>query len=213
LLKADFHIHSSYSMDSTTTLEQIIETCQRKGINCIALSDHSAVEGAIKLKNIAPFYVIVAEEILTTEGEIMGMFLKNKIPSGLSMEESIRLIKEQGGLLCAQHPFDKIRPDSLKREVMEKIRGQIDLVEVFNARNLLNGSSKQARQFAQAHHLPGSAGSDAHAAYEIGNAFVEMPEFKGRDDFLQALNRGKIHGRRTNPISRFSSVWARMKKT
>lgn len=213
MFKADFHIHSSYSMDSTTTLEQIIEACQRKGINCIALSDHGAVEGAIKLKEIAPFYVIVAEEILTTEGEIMGMFLKKVVPSGFSMEKSIGLIKEQGGLLCAQHPFDKIRPDSLKKEVMEKIQGQIDLVEVFNARNLLTGSSKEARKFAQEHHLPGSAGSDAHAAYEIGNAFVEMPEFNGREDFLQALTRGKIHGRRTNPLSRFSSVWARLKKS
>jgi predicted metal-dependent phosphoesterase TrpH len=213
LLKADFHIHSCYSMDSTTTLAQIIDTCQIRGINCIALSDHGEVEGAIKLKDIAPFYVIIAEEILTTEGEIMGMFLKSRIPSGLSMEKSISLIKEQGGLLCAQHPFDKIRPDSLKKEVMEKIRGQIDLVEVFNARNLLTGSCKRAQKFAREHQLPGCAGSDAHAAFEIGNAFVEMPEFNGREDFLQALSRGKIHGRRTNPLSRFSSVWARMKKS
>jgi predicted metal-dependent phosphoesterase TrpH len=212
LFKADFHIHSSYSMDSQTTLDQIIETCRKKSINCIALSDHGAVEGAIKLKKIAPFYVIVAEEILTTEGEIMGMFLNHKVPSGLSMEESIRRIKDQGGLLCAQHPFDKIRPDSLKKEVMDKILGQIDLVEVFNARNLLN-SSKQAQIFALEHDLPGCAGSDAHAAYEIGNAYVEMPEFKSKEDFLNALRKGKVHGHRTNPLSRFSSVWARMKKS
>ena len=213
MFKADFHIHSQYSMDSNTTLEQIIQACQEKQLSCIALSDHGCVEGAIKLKNIAPFYVIIAEEVLTTGGEIMGMFLREKVPNGLSIYESIRRIKDQGGLLCAQHPFDKIRPDSLKSEAMDAIASQIDLVEVFNARNLLLGSSKQAQRFAREHHLPGCAGSDAHAAYEIGNAYVDLPEFKGKEDFLQSLAQGKVHGHRTNPLSRFSSVWARLKKS
>jgi predicted metal-dependent phosphoesterase TrpH len=212
LFKADFHIHSEFSMDSSTKLEEIIQACQKKGLNCIALSDHGAVEGAIQLKKIAPFYVVIAEEILTTSGEIMGLFLQELVPSGLSMEESIHRIKEQGGLLCAQHPFDKFRPDALKAEVMQEIAPRIDAVEIFNARNPLPGSSKQARKFAQEHNLPGTAGSDAHAAYEIGNAYVEMPEFKGRDDFLKALALGKVYGHRTNPLSRFSSMWARVKK-
>ena len=210
MLKADFHVHSKYSMDCNTTLEKIIRTCQKKHINCIALSDHGSIEGALKLKQMAPFYVIVAEEVLTAEGEIMGMFLQEKVPSGLSMEESICRIKSQGGLLCAQHPYDKIRADSLKAEVMEKIADQIDVVEVFNARNLMKKSSEQARVFAEVHHLPGTAGSDAHAAYEIGNAYVELPEFKGREDFLSALVQGKVYGHRTSIFSRFSSIWARI---
>ncbi len=212
MFKADFHIHSQYSMDCNTSLEQIIQSCQKKNINCIALADHGAIEGALKMKSIAPFYVIVAEEVLTTEGEIMGMFLQELVPSGLSMEESIRRIKAQGGLLCAQHPFDKFRADALKAEVMDKIADQIDVVEVFNARNPLLRSSHQARIFAEEHHLPGTAGSDAHAAYEIGNAYVEIPEFKGKEDFLQALVQGKVYGHRANPLSRFSSLWARIKK-
>jgi predicted metal-dependent phosphoesterase TrpH len=214
MFKADFHIHSKYSGDSTTTLQQIVEACQRKNINCIALSDHGAIEGALELKAIAPFYVIVAEEVLTTRGEIMGMFLKELVPSGLSMEESIQRIKAQGGLLCAQHPFDRIRPDALKSGVMDEIVDQIDVVEVFNARNPLLGSSKQAQVFAQKHNLPGTAGSDAHAAYEIGNAYVEMPEFKGKEDFLQALKQGKVYGHRSSALlSRFSTLWARVKKS
>lgn len=212
MFRADFHIHSRYSMDCNTSLEQIIRSCQEKNINCIALADHGAIEGALKMKSIAPFYVIVSEEILTTEGEIMGMFLQDLVPSGLSMEESIHRIKEQGGLLCAQHPFDKFRADALKAEVMDKIADQIDVVEIFNARNPLMRSSKQARIFAEEHHLPGTAGSDAHAAYEIGNAYVELPEFEGRGDFIQALVQGKIYGHRANPLSRFNSLWARIKK-
>ena len=197
-------------MDCKTTLEKIIQICQKKGINCIALSDHGSIEGALKMKNIAPFYVIVAEEVLTTEGEIMGMFLQERVPSGLSMEESIQRIKAQGGLLCAQHPYDRFRADALKAEVLERIVGQIDIVEVFNARNPLLRSSNQARVFADTHHLPCTAGSDAHAGYEIGNAYVELPDFKGRDDFLQALAHGKVYGHRTNLFSRLSSVWARI---
>jgi len=197
-------------MDCKTTLEKIIQICQKKGINCIALSDHGSIEGALKMKNIAPFYVIVAEEVLTTEGEIMGMFLQERVPSGLSMEESIQRIKAQGGLLCAQHPYDRFRADALKAEVLERIVGQIDIVEVFNARNPLLRSSNQARVFADTHHLPCTAGSDAHAGYEIGNAYVELPDFKGRDDFLQALVRGKVYGHRTNLFSRLSNVWARI---
>jgi len=210
LLKADFHIHSKYSMDCKTTLENIIRICQKKNINCIALSDHGSIEGALKLRSIAPFYVIVAEEVLTTEGEIMGMFLQERVPSGLSMQDSIRRIKAQGGLLCAQHPFDKFRADALKAEVLDRIVDQIDLVEVFNSRNPLLRSSQQARAFADAHKLPCTAGSDAHAGYEIGNAYVELPEFKGRDDFLQSLAAGKVYGHRTNLLSRLSSIWARI---
>jgi len=212
LFKADFHIHSCYSMDCNTSLEQIIRACQKKCINCIALADHGAIEGALEMKKIAPFYVIVAEEILTTRGEIMGMFLQELVPSGLSLEESIRRIKEQNGLVCAQHPFDKFRADALKAEVMEEIADQIDLVEVFNARNPLLRSSNKALSFAQKYNLPCCAGSDAHAAYEIGNAYVELPEFHGREDFLQALVQGTVHGHRTSPLSRLSSIWARIRK-
>jgi predicted metal-dependent phosphoesterase TrpH len=142
----------------------------------------------------------------------MGMFLTRQVPSGLSMEKSIRLIKEQGGLLCAQHPFDKVRPDSLKSEVMDRIAAEIDVVEVFNARNPLKNSSVLAAKFAQDHDLPGCAGSDAHSAYEIGSTYIEMPEFKGKDGFLQALRQGKITARRTSPIGRLSSLTARFKK-
>ena len=212
MFKADFHIHSKYSMDCGTSLEQIIQTCQEKQINCIALADHGSIEGALQMKKIAPFYVIIAEEILTDRGEIMGMFLQELVPSGLSLEESIRRIKDQGGLLCAQHPFDKFRADALKADVMNEIADRIDLVEVFNARNPLLRSSNRALAFAREHNLPGCAGSDAHAAYEIGNAYMELPEFNGKEDFLPALKMGKVHGHRTNPLSRFSSLWARIKK-
>lgn len=211
MLKADFHIHTEYSMDCSMPLEQVISRCLERGINCIAIADHGTAEGALKMQNIAPFPVIVAEEILTPHGEIMGMFLKESIPSGLSVEQTISQIKAQGGLICIPHPFDIFRQSALDGRILEEIAEQIDVIEVFNSRSPFLRSSIKAQTFAQKYGIPGSAGSDAHTRHEIGNAYIEMPEFNGRDDFLQALAKGKISGHKTNPLAHFGSVWARVK--
>ncbi|MCX6002849.1 MAG: PHP domain-containing protein, partial [Chloroflexi bacterium] len=131
MLKADFHIHTKYSMDCQNELEEIIERCQTLGINCIAIADHDAVEGALKMQEIAPFKVIVAEEILTFSGEVMGMFLKKHIASGIPIEEAIASIKEQGGLVAIPHPFAPLRGLRLSNEIFERLAPQIDIIEVF----------------------------------------------------------------------------------
>jgi len=211
-LKADFHIHTEYSMDCNVSLEKIINRCLEIGINCIAVADHGTIEGALKMQSLAPFTVIVAEEILTPHGEIMGMFLKEGIPSGLSVEQTLSHIKAQDALVCVPHPFDIFRQSALRSKTIEKIASQIDIMEVFNSRYLLLRSSVKAQTFTEKYSIPKSAGSDAHTLSEIGNAYVEMPEFSGRDDFLQALGRGKIYGHRTIPLVHFASTWAKLKK-
>jgi len=211
LLKADLHIHTEYSPDCNTPLEQIIKRCLEIGINCIAVSDHGTAEGALKMQTIAPFPVIVAEEILTPQGEIMGMFLKETIPSRLSVEQTILRIKAQGGLVCIPHPFDALRRSALDPKTIEKIVEQIDIIEVFNARAFLLRGSTRAQIFAHKYGIPGSAGSDAHTLGEIGSAYLEMPEFNGRDDFLQALAKGKVFGHRTSPLVHFYSTTQRLK--
>jgi len=211
-LKADLHIHTIYSMDCNTSLEQIINRCQEVGINCIAIADHGTAEGALKAQGLAPFPVIVAEEILTPAGEIMGMFLKDTIPSGLSVEQTISRIRAQGGLVCIPHPFDTLTRSALGGKMLEELADQIDIIEVFNARSPLPQASNKALTFATKHGVPGSAGSDAHTVSEIGNAYVEMPEFSGRDDFLQALTRGKPFGHRTSPLVHFVTTWNKVRK-
>ncbi|MFC1980776.1 PHP domain-containing protein [Chloroflexota bacterium] len=210
LLKADFHIHTKYSMDCDTSLEKIIERCLAIGINCVAIADHGTAEGALKMQGMAPFTVIVAEEILSHDGEIMGMFLKETIPSGLSTEETLSRIRAQGGLVCVPHPFDTLRGFALGSKT-EEILEHIDIIEVFNARNPFLRSSAKAQAFAQKHSIAQSAGSDAHTHHEIGNTYVEMPEFNGKDDFLQALAQGKISGHKSNPLRHFNSAWAKLK--
>ena len=212
LLKADFHIHTEYSMDCDISLEEIISRCQETGINCIAIADHDAVDGALKMQSLAPFPVIVAEEILTPHGEIMGMFLKERIPSGLSIEQTISYIRAQGALVCLPHPFAPFRGLKLDNKRLEELVEQIDIIEVFNARSPLLRDSNKACTFAEKYNIPGIAGSDAHTLNEIGNTYVEMPEFNGRDDFLQAIAAGKIIRHRTNPLIHFTGAWTRLKK-
>jgi predicted metal-dependent phosphoesterase TrpH len=210
LLKADFHIHSRYSMDCNTPLDAISERCQELGINCIAIADHGTAKGGLEMQKIAPFKVIVAEEILTPDGEIMGMFLKETIPSGISVYEAVQEIKAQNGLVCIPHPFDTVRQSALGARRTEEIATDIDVIESFNARCLFQNSIDRAVCFATKHHKAQSAGSDSHTIAELGNAYVEMPDFTGRDDFLQALAGGRISGRRSSPLVHFNSVWSRL---
>jgi hypothetical protein len=212
LLKADLHVHTEYSVDCNTPVEKIVNRCLEIGINCIAICDHGTAEGALRMREIAPFKVIVAEEIMTPDGEIMGMFLKKSIPSRISVKEAIAQIRAQGGLVCIPHPFDRLRDSALRNNMIEKIVDQIDIVEVFNSRIIFPCYSAKALAFATKYSIPKSAGSDAHTLGEIGNAYVEMPEFKGKDDFIQALKRGKISGHITNPFIHFASAWTRVRK-
>lgn len=211
MLKADLHIHTEYSMDCSMPLEKIINRCLELDIKCIAVSDHGTIEGALKMQHLAPFTIIVAEEILTPHGEITGLFLKENIANGLSVEQTIAEIRAQDGLVCIPHAFDIFRPSALGESIVEEIAEQIDVMEVFNARSPLLRSSAKAKAFAEKYGIAQSAGSDAHTLNEIGNAYVEMPEFNGRDDFLQALVKGKVSGHRTNPLTHFSSAWAKLK--
>ncbi len=200
-------------MDCNTTIEDIINRCLDTGINCVNIADHDSIEGATKLQSIAPFTVIVSEEILTPQGEIMGMFLTERIPSGVSVGQAVSRIKAQGGLVCIPHPFDTFRGLKLANRELNELAGQVDVVELFNARSTLLRCYTRAKAFADKYVIPGTAGSDAHAAAEIGNTYVEMPEFNGRNDFLEALKQGKMHNQKSGFLVHLNSTVARLRKS
>ena len=212
MIKADLHIHTEYSMDCAMTLEQIIARCLEVGINCLGVTDHNTIAGAVKLKEMAPFSIIVGEEILTLDGEIIGFFLTQEIPAKLSVEETVARIKAQDGLICIPHPYDRLRLSVFRDQVFENIMPQVDIIEAFNARSLSPSSSTRARQLAQKYGKHVSAGSDAHTLPEIGNAYVEMREFNDKDEFLASLAMGKIYGNRSNPTAHVVSTWNRLRK-
>ena len=211
MLKADLHIHTCYSVDCGMPPDKIVARCLQLGINCVAIADHHSIAGALKMQEIAPFRVIVGEEIRTPFGELMGLFLTEEIPGGLSAQETISRIKSQGGLVNIPHPFGHL-PRGNNKLLTEEILSQADLIEVFNSRVPFPNSAARASKLASKYHLPASAGSDAHTIPEIGRAYVEMPEFKGTEDFLHCLNEGKISGRRSSPLVHFSSMRWRIKK-
>ncbi|MGA2670492.1 MAG: PHP domain-containing protein [Dehalococcoidia bacterium] len=212
MIKADLHIHTCYSIDCLTPLEQIVERCLKLNINCIAVADHNTIVGALKLKEIAPFKVIIAEEILTPMGEIMGLFLNEEVPKGLPIQETISRIRSQGGLVAIPHPFGRSLPWNANRLTSAEILSQIDIIEVFNSRTPFFNSNASAWKLAKAQGKTASAGSDAHTLGEIGRTYVEMPEFNGPDDFLNSLAQGKIFGQKSSYLVHFASIWARIRK-
>jgi predicted metal-dependent phosphoesterase TrpH len=212
LIRADLHVHTKYSIDSATTLDQVIERCSTIGIDCVAIADHGTIQGAIKLKSISPFNVIVAEEILTPYGEVMGMFLEEEIPSNLSLEETIERIKDQGALLNIPHPFDRIWLSAFKQKGLQKVMPYVDIIEVYNARSLSPGDQIKAKKLALKYEKLKSAGSDAHTPDEIGNAYVEMKEFRNKSEFLESLQQGVIIGHKSNPLVHFTSTLNKLKK-
>ncbi|MBI4332153.1 MAG: PHP domain-containing protein [Chloroflexi bacterium] len=209
MLKADLHLHTAHSLDCTVPLEEVIESCLKKGINCLAVTDHGNITGALKMKRIAPFKVIVGEEILTKEGEVIGFFLQEGIPSGLPLEETIDRIKAQGGLVNVPHPLDRFRLSAIRPAALHRIASQIDIIEAFNSRTPLYRDSERASVFAHRHGLPVCAGSDAHTPQEIGNAYMEIPDFSTPEEFLQSLRLGKLHGERSSFAVHIASTWSR----
>jgi predicted metal-dependent phosphoesterase TrpH len=212
LIKADLHVHTCYSIDCLAPLEQIVRRCIKLGINCIAVADHNTIAGALKLSEIAPFRVIVAEEVLTPLGEIMGLFLNEAVPRGLSPKETISRIRSQGGLVAIPHPFGRSLPWAANALTSAEVLSQVDIIETFNSRTPFSSSIAKAQELAKEQRKVASAGSDAHTLGEIGRAYVEMPEFEGPDDFLKSLAQGKIFGQKSSYLAHFASTWARIRK-
>jgi predicted metal-dependent phosphoesterase TrpH len=211
LIRADLHSHTHFSKDGLTTPEEFVRRNLGHGIDCIAVSDHNNIEGARAVERIAPFRVIISEEIRSTEGEIIGYFLHDPIPRDLTPEETVRAIKEQGGLVGVPHPFDRMRSSPLKTEALLRILPDVQILETYNARNLLQADNRRAADFAEQHGLVASAGTDAHWGPEVGRTWVEMPNFEDRDDFLEALRAGQIHGHAANPIVHLASTIAKIR--
>ena len=213
MLKADLHVHTWHSIDSSMSYDQLIESCLGKRINCVAVADHGTTKGARDLQKIAPFKIIVCVEVLTPYGEIMGMFLQEDISAKLPVAEAIKLIHEQGGLVNIPHPFDRVRPSAFRNlKMLESIADQVDIIEVFNSRSLFPGIESKARAFATRHNKIISYGSDGHSPSEIGCAYVEMDDFNTKEEFLSSLSTGRLYGRKSSPLIHIISSAARFRK-
>ena len=193
-LFADFHMHSDHSKDSVSRVPEILERAREVGLDVVAITDHNSVDGGLEGRELADRFgvrVIVGEEVKTAEGEVVGLFLQETIPGGLSFAETIAAIRAQGGIVYVPHPFDRLHtvpsPAILRANVAD-----IDVMEVFNARLAFPSFNEQAERFARRYRILQAAGSDAHVLTSLGTAMTGMDEFTGPDDFLAALAESRI---------------------
>ncbi len=204
LIEVDLHMHTDHSTDCATPVEVLLETARDRGLGAIAITDHNEVSGALEARRIAAemggIEVIVAEEVKTAEqGEVIGLFLEEKIPRGMTMAETIAEIRRQGGLVYVPHPFDRFHsvPDY---EHLLDIVEEIDILEVFNPRVALTAFNEEAERFARKYRIVPGAGSDSHVAQGLGSVRVRIHEFEGPEEFLEAMRDADITRKHKNLV-------------
>jgi predicted metal-dependent phosphoesterase TrpH/glycosyltransferase involved in cell wall biosynthesis len=192
---ADLHVHTDASHDCSIPVPALLDHAERIGLGAIAVTDHNVFGGAARAAELAdgrPLRVIRGEEVKTKdEGEVIGLFLSEPIPRGMSLGETIAAIRDQGGLVYLPHPFDRLHaipdPASLHRHLPE-----IDVLEAYNARLLLDGFNEEALRFARKYNLLMGAGSDAHVLQGLGTGCLRMRAFDGPEEFLLSLESAEI---------------------
>jgi predicted metal-dependent phosphoesterase TrpH len=204
LIEVDLHMHTDHSTDCATPVDVLLQTARDRGLGAIAITDHNEVSGALEARRIAAdmddIEVIVAEEVKTAEqGEVIGLFLEEKIPKGLTMAETIAAIREQGGLVYVPHPFDRFHsvPDY---EHLLDIVEEIDILEVFNPRVAVTAFNEEAERFARKYRIVPGAGSDSHVAQGLGSVRVRIHDFEGPAEFLEAMRDADITRKHKNLV-------------
>ncbi len=199
LIDVDLHMHTDHSHDCATPVEVLLATARAQGLGAIAVTDHNEISGALEARAQAavldpahPVKVIVGEEIKTAgQGEVIGLFIEQKIPRGLSLKETVAEIKRQGGLVYVPHPFDRMHsvPDY---EHLLPILDDVDAIEIFNPRVAIGAFNEEAARFAAKYRIIAGAGSDSHVAQGLGSVRIRMRDFDGPDEFRQALRDADI---------------------
>jgi predicted metal-dependent phosphoesterase TrpH/glycosyltransferase involved in cell wall biosynthesis len=195
LIDVDLHMHTDHSGDCATPVEHLLATAREQGLGAIAVTDHNEVSGAFEAAEKAAEFgvkIIIGEEVKSaTQGEVIGLFLKEKIPRGLSLEETVAEIKRQGGLVYVPHPFDRMHavPDY---EHLLKIVDEVDAIEVYNPRVAIGSFNEEAERFAAKYQIVRGAGSDSHVAAGLGSVRVRMHDFDGPEEFLESLRHAEI---------------------
>jgi predicted metal-dependent phosphoesterase TrpH/glycosyltransferase involved in cell wall biosynthesis len=204
LIDIDLHMHTDHSSDCATPVEVLIETARDRGFGAIAITDHNEVSGAFAAAKVAEglgdFKIIIAEEVKTAEqGEVIGLFIKEKIPRGMTMAETIAEIRRQGGLVYVPHPFDRMHSVPDYEHLLDMVE-EIDLIEVFNPRVAITSFNEEAERFARKYNITPAAGSDNHVAQGLGSVRIRLHDFDGPEEFLESMRDAEITRRHKNLV-------------
>jgi predicted metal-dependent phosphoesterase TrpH len=204
LIEVDLHMHTDHSPDCATPVEVLLETARDRGLGAIAITDHNEVSGALEARRIAESMgdvkVIVGEEVKTAEqGEVIGLFLEQRIPKGMTMAETIAAIRAQGGLVYVPHPFDRFHSVPDYEHLLEIVE-EIDILEVFNPRVALTAFNEEAERFARKYRIVPGAGSDSHVAQGLGSVRLRIHDFDGPAEFLEAMRDADITRKHKNLV-------------
>jgi predicted metal-dependent phosphoesterase TrpH len=211
--RVDLHAHTVYSKDCLTPTKQFIERARAIGLTRIAVTEHNRLDGALAAKALAPDLVIVGEEIKTTRGEIIAYYVSEMVPKGLTPEETIRRLRQQGAFISIPHPLDSLRKSAMRLEAVLDIIDLVDALEVLNARCVRPEDNAAALALAKKFGTLQTAGSDAHTLGEIGRCALEMPPF---DDNAQSFAAALASSRPVGVVSpfwpHFASTYAKIRK-
>jgi predicted metal-dependent phosphoesterase TrpH len=192
-------MHTDHSPDCATPVEVLLATAKQEGFGAIAITDHNEISGALEAVAKADgVKVIVGEEVKTaTQGEVIGLFLRERIARGLTLEQTVAEIRRQGGLVYVPHPFDRMHTVPGYEHLLT-ILEEIDAIEVFNPRVAIGSFNEEAARFAAKYRLIAAAGSDSHVAAGLGSVRLRMRDFDGPEEFLDSLRDAEIHTRPTS---------------
>lgn len=214
---ADFHVHTRFSRDSILSEDKFIRFALERGLSHVAVTNHNNVEGAIAVRDRAAalglderLTVILGEEVSTSDGEVVGLFLERTIPRGLTAEQTADEIHAQGGLVSIPHPFDPFRASHIRRLPLEELAaaGKIDMLEVFNSRVTFSRHNERAAEFAARHGIAGIACSDSHSAFEVAMSFNALPAFATADELREGLAENEWHGSRSTVLIHLTTRYA-----
>jgi len=214
MLRIEFHCHTIFSKDSLTRPRDLVDTCRHKGIDRLVVTDHNTVAGARAARALDPELVILGEEIMTTRGEILAAFVSEEVPRGLSPQETIRRLKDQGAFISVSHPFDRWRSGGWQKNDLLEILPQVDAIEIYNSRCMNPRFNREAREFAEKYNVAGTVGSDAHAAFELGRSLMVLEQFEGPDELRKVIRAGILQVSWSPPwfhiTSRFASIYQKV---